>query len=68
MLQITNLTLSAGVVRTAGKLPVGLARETIGTLSYNSSAGYASVHTDGTVMCFSAASGDFSGQVFMALA
>ena len=68
VLQITNLTLSGGIVRTAGKLPVRLAREAVGALSYNSSAGYVSVHTDGTVMCRSGSSGDFSGQVFMALA
>ena len=68
VLQISNLTLSANVTRTAGKLPVTLASEAVGVVSYGSAAGYVSVHAGGTVMCRSSSSGDFSGQVFMALA
>ena len=67
VLQLSNLTLQANVTRTAGKLPVRLASEAVGVVSYGSAAGYASVHVDGTVMCRSSSSGDFSGQVFMAL-
>lgn len=63
LLQIKNMTIQAGVVRTAGKLPVKPTREVIGAISYGSSAGYVSVHEDGTVYCTSRASGDFSGQV-----
>lgn len=63
LLQIKNMTIQAGVVRTAGKLPVKPTREVIGAISYGSSAGYVSVHEDGTVYCTSEASGDFSGQV-----
>lgn len=68
VLQLTNITLQAGVTRTVGKLPVRLASEPVAAISYNSAAGHASVHVDGTVMCRSSSSGDFSGQVFMALA
>lgn len=57
------MTIKAGVVRTAGKLPVKPTREVIGAISYGSSAGYVSVHEDGTVYCTSNAPGDFSGQV-----
>ena len=63
LLQIKNMTIQAGVVRTAGKLPVKPTREVVGAISYGSSAGYVSVHEDGTVYCTSKASGDFSGQV-----
>ena len=63
VLQIQNMTIQAGVVRNVGKLPVKPSREVIGAISYGSSAGYVSVHTDGTVYCTSGASGDFSGQV-----
>lgn len=63
MLQIQNMTLQANVLRTVGKLPVKPSREVIGVISYGSSAGYVSVHTDGTVYCTSKAGGDFSGQV-----
>ena len=63
MLQIQNMTIQAGAVRTVGKLPVRPPREVVGTISYGSSAGYVSVHTDGTVYCTSKSSGDFSGQV-----
>nr|DAT75820.1 MAG TPA: hypothetical protein [Caudoviricetes sp.] len=63
VLQIQNMTIQAGVVRTAGKLPVKPSREVVGAISYGSSAGYVSVHADGTVYCTSKAAGDFSGQV-----
>lgn len=63
LLQIQNMTIQAGVVRTAGKLSVKPTREVVGAISYGSSAGYVSVHADGTVYCTSKASGDFSGQV-----
>lgn len=62
MLQIQNMTIQAGVVRNVGKLPVKPSREVVGVISYGSSAGYVSVHADGTVYCTSKASGDFSGQ------
>ena len=57
------MTIQAGVVRNVGKLPVKPFREAVGAISYGSSAGYVSVHTDGTVYCTSKAAGDFSGQV-----
>ena len=57
------MTLQANVPRTVGKLPVKPTREVVGAISYGSSAGYVSVHVDGTVYCTSKASGDFSGQV-----
>ena len=57
------MTIQAGVVRTAGKLTTKPTREVVGAISYGSSAGYVSVHADGTVYCTSKASGDFSGQV-----
>lgn len=57
------MTIHAGVIRNAGKLPVKPSREVIGTISYGSSAVYVSVHEDGTVYCTSKVSGDFSGQV-----
>lgn len=57
------MTIQAGVVRIAGKLPVKPMREVIGAISYGSSAGYVSIHTDGTVICMANAGGDFSGQV-----
>ena len=63
VLQIQNMTIQAGVVRNVGKLPVKPTREVVGAISYGSSAGYVSVHADGTVYCTSKASGDFSGQV-----
>ena len=63
VLQIQNMTIQAGVVRTAGKLPVKPTREVVGAISYGSAAGYVSIHTDGTVYCTSKSSGDFSGQV-----
>ena len=63
VLQIQNMTIQAGVVRNAGKLPVAPTREVVGAISYGSSAGYVSIHTDGNVYCTSKASGDFSGQV-----
>ena len=63
VLQIQNMTIQAGAVRTAGQLPVKPTREVVGAISYGSSAGYVSVHADGTVYCTSKASGDFSGQV-----
>ena len=57
------MTIHAGVMRNAGKLPVKPSREVVGAISYGSSAGYVSVHEDGAVYCVSEASGDFSGQV-----
>lgn len=63
MLQIQNMTIQAGAVRNVGKLSAKPMREAIGAISYGSSAGYVSVHTDGTVYCTSKSSGDFSGQV-----
>ena len=57
------MTLQANVPRTVGKLPVKPTREVVGAISYGSSAGYVSIHEDGTVYCTSKASGDFSGQV-----
>ena len=63
VLQIQNMTIQAGVVRNVGKLPMKPTREVVGAISYGSSAGYVSVHADGTVYCTSKASGDFSGQV-----
>ena len=63
VLQIQNMTLQANVPRTVGKLPVKPTREVVGAISYGISAGYVSVHEDGTVYCTSRASGDFSGQV-----
>lgn len=57
------MTIQAGVVRNVGKLPVKPSLEVVGAISYGSSAGYVSVHADGTVYCTSGASGDFSGQV-----
>ena len=63
VLQIQNMTLQANVPRTVGKLQVKLMREVIGAISYGSSAGYVSIHEDGTVYCTSRTSGDFSGQV-----
>lgn len=63
VLQIQNMTLQANVPRTVGKLPVKPTREVVGAISYGSSAGYVSIHEDGTVYCTSGVSGDFSGQV-----
>ena len=63
VLQIQNMTLQANVPRTVGKLPVKPTREVVGAISYGTSAGYVSVHTDGTVICMAKAGGDFSGQV-----
>ena len=63
MLQIQNMTLQANVPRTVGKLPAKPTREVVGAISYGTSAGYVSVHTDGTVICMANAGGDFSGQV-----
>lgn len=67
VLQLSNITLSPSVMRKVGKLPVALRTEANGVISYNAAAGYVSVKSDGTVYCYSTASGDFSGQVFMAL-
>lgn len=67
VLQLSNITLSPAVMRKVGKLPVALRKEVNGVISYNAVAGYVSVKSDGTVYCYSTASGDFSGQVFMAL-
>lgn len=53
LLQIQNMTIQAGVVRNVGKLPVKPPREVVGAISYGTSAGYVSVHTDGTVCCMS---------------
>lgn len=63
VLQIQNMTLQANVPRTVGKLPAKPTREVVGAISYGTSAGYVSVHTDGTVICMANAGGDFSGQV-----
>lgn len=63
VLQVQNMTLQANVPRTVGKLPVKPSREVVGAISYGTSAGYVSVHTDGTVICMAKAGGDFSGQV-----
>ena len=63
VLQIQNMKLQANVPRTVGKLPEKPSREVIGAISYGTSAGYVSVHTDGTVICMAKAGGDFSGQV-----
>ena len=63
VLQIQNMTLQANVPRTVGKLPEKPSREVIGAISYGTSAGYVSVHTDGTVICVAKVGGDFSGQV-----
>lgn len=63
VLQIQNMTLQPHVPRTVGKLPVKPTREVVGAISYGTSAGYVSVHTDGTVICMAKAGGDFSGQV-----
>lgn len=63
VLQIQNMTLQANVPRTVGKLPAKPTREVVGAISYGTSAGYVSVHTDGTVICMAKAGGDFSGQV-----
>lgn len=41
-----------------------LLEETAGATSYDSSAGYVSVHADGTVYCTSKSSGNFSSQVY----
>ena len=68
MLQLVNITLQASMIRTVGKLPVRLASDALGSIAYDSSAGYVLVHVDGTITCFSTSSGDFSGQVFMVLA
>lgn len=67
VLQLSNITLSPSVMRNVGKLPVTLRNEVNGVISYNAAAGYVSVKSDGKVYCYSTASGDFSGQVFMAL-
>lgn len=37
--------------------------EAVMAISYGSSAGYVSVHADGTIYCTSKAPGDFSGKV-----
>lgn len=57
------MTLQTNEPRTVGKLQVKPTREVVGAISYGSSAGYVSIHEDGTVYCTSKASGDFSGQV-----
>ena len=43
-----------------------LLEEAVLAISYGSSAGYVSIHADGTVYCMGEASGDFSGQVCFA--
>lgn len=63
VLQIQNMTLQANVPRTVGKLPAKPTREVVGAISYDTLAGYVSIHTDGTVICMARAGGDFSGQV-----
>lgn len=62
-MQLTNITLQAGVSRKVGTLSVHPTVEVIGSLSYGSYGGYVSIHTNGEIYCQSGASGDFSGQV-----
>lgn len=65
VLNVTNVTLSAGAMRRLGTLPEGFrpSRLVIGVIDYRGSSGYVQVSPGGEVAAFSVAQGDFSGQV-----
>lgn len=68
VVQIENITLNANVGRTLGILSFKARTASYGCLNVGSVAGYVKVDTDGRVFCFSASSGNFSGQVVVPVA
>ena len=68
VVQLENVTPDAGVGRTLGTLPFKARAVSFGCLNVGSVAGYAKVDTEGRVFCFSASSGNFSGQVVVPVA
>lgn len=68
VVQLENVTLNANIGRTLGMLPFKARVTSFGCLNVGSVAGYAKVDTEGRVFCFSASSGNFSGQVVVPVA
>ena len=68
IIQLINITLSGGVGRTLGNLPFKPMAVVVGCLNVGSSSGYVKFDTKGNLFCFSASSGNFSGQVVATIA
>ena len=62
IVQLKNISLTGHTGRTVCKLPFKPVTEVIGCLNVDSASGYVKIDTNGAVFCFSATSGNFSGQ------
>ena len=62
VVQLKNISLTGHTGRTVCQLPFKPVTEAFGCLNVGSASGYVKIDTNGIVFCFSATSGNFSGQ------
>ena len=62
VVQLKNISLTGYTGRTVCQLPFKPVTEAFGCLNVDSASGYVKIDTNGIVFCFSATSGNFSGQ------
>lgn len=62
VVQLKNISLTGNTGRIVCHLPFKPVTEAIGCLNVGSASGYVKIDTNGAVFCFSATSGNFSGQ------
>lgn len=67
VVQLKNISLTGHTGRTVCRLPFKPVAEAFGCLNVDSVSGYVKIDTNGTVFCFSTASGDFSGQAVVCI-
>lgn len=67
IVQLKNITITANTGRTLGNLPFKPVTDVVGSLNVQGVSGYVTINKTGTIFCFSAKSGDFSGQVVICI-
>lgn len=68
VVHLHNITLPGGKMRRLGNIECKpLCGTAAAVIECNGSSGFASVDENGSLACFSKASGDFSGQIFFAV-
>ena len=63
VVQVLNISLSAGATRKLGTLTLKPQKAAIGCINVGTISGYVKVDTDGAVSAYAGSSGDYSGQV-----
>ena len=66
VVQVLNISLSAGATRKLGTLKPKPQKAAVGCINVGTVSGYVKVDTDGVVTAYAGSNGDYSGQVVFA--